>query len=64
MSMGVPKSARLVINTIMAPAAMDGSTTGRVMVHSLRSLLLPRFSAASSRLESMLPMAPDVYRYT
>ena len=35
---------------------------GSVMVHSLRSLLLPRFSAASSRLESMLPIAPEVYR--
>ena len=30
----VTKSARLVINTIMAPAAMDGSTTGRVKKQS------------------------------
>ena len=58
--MGVPKSARLVINTMMAPAAMEGMITGMVTVNSRRSLLLPRFSAASSRLESMLPMAPEV----
>ena len=58
--MGVPKSARLVMNTMMAPAAMEGMITGMVTVNSLLSLLLPRFSAASSRLESMLPMAPEV----
>ena len=60
--MGVPKSARQVIKTIMQPARMEGRMTGRVMVQMRRSLLMPRFSAASSRELSMLFMAPEVYR--
>ena len=59
-SIGVPKSARQVMNTMMHPARMEGSTTGSVTVHMRRSLFMPRFSAASSREESMLFIAPEV----
>ena len=60
--MGVPKSARQVMNTMMHPARMEGRITGRVTVQIRWSLLIPRFSAASSRELSMLFMAPEVYR--
>ena len=60
--MGVPKSARAVMNTMTQPARMEGRITGRVMVQIRFSLLIPRFSAASSREESMEFMAPEVYR--
>ena len=56
---GVPKSARAVINTISAPAAIEGMTTGMVTVSRRRSLPEPRFSAHSSTERSMEPMAPD-----
>ena len=59
--MGVPKSARALMNTTRAPAVMEGVTTGMVTVKNRRSLPLPRFSAHSSRELSMLSMAPEVY---
>ena len=42
---------------------MDGRMTGSVTVHMRRSLLMPRFSDASSSELSMLFIAPEVYRY-
>lgn len=60
--MGVPKSARQVMNTMMQPARMEGRITGSVTVQMRRILFMPRFSEASSKELSMLFMAPEVYR--
>jgi hypothetical protein len=50
------------MNTMMHPARIEGRMTGSVTVQMRRSLLMPRFSAASSSELSMPFIAPDVYR--
>ena len=64
MSMGVPKSAREVMNTISAADRMVGMMTGSVTCQMRLKPCTPRLSLASSREESKFCSAVETYMYT
>ncbi len=62
--MGAPRSSRLKMKTMMAPAASPGRKRGKVTVLNSLNPFAPRFSACSSTLGSMLFREARTFRNT